>query len=70
MRGGCGRSSTPSGPPRRWQPDLTIEPPNRADPRSVRWAEGGRACSSTATTKTSGKETIKFAICALLEIVN
>ncbi|AQK91055.1 hypothetical protein ZEAMMB73_Zm00001d008942 [Zea mays] len=31
--GGCGRSSTPSGPPRRWQPDSAIEPPNRADPR-------------------------------------
>ncbi|ONM15069.1 Prolyl oligopeptidase family protein, partial [Zea mays] len=32
-RGGCGRSSTPSRPPRRWQPDPAIEPPNRADPR-------------------------------------
>jgi hypothetical protein len=32
-RGGSGRSSTPSGPPRRWQPDPAIEPPNRADPR-------------------------------------
>jgi hypothetical protein len=32
-RGGCGKSSTPSWPPRRWQPDPAIEPPNRADPR-------------------------------------
>jgi hypothetical protein len=26
--GGCGRSSTPSGPPRRRQPDPAIEPPD------------------------------------------